>query len=134
MRAGLGMVSAVQDLVPKSRVHHLGLYREKQTLLPVEYYNKLPALCDTDLGIILDPMVATAGTAISTVTILKEWGLKRIKFICILASREGLQTLIKEHPDVQIYAAVIDDELNDAGYVLPGLGDAGDRIFMTDHH
>eukprot|EP00158_Paraphelidium_tribonemae_P000873 Partr_v1_DN23581_c0_g1_i1_m14447 putative uridine kinase len=131
LRAGLGMVDAVLDVIPSARVYHIGLYREKSTLLPVEYYNKLPQECRVDVGIILDPMIATAGTAISTVNILKDWGLKRIKFICALASRDGLMALLAEHPDVQVYVAAIDDNLNDHGYVLPGLGDAGDRLFKT---
>ncbi|KAI3658414.1 hypothetical protein MP638_007516 [Amoeboaphelidium occidentale] len=133
LRAGLGMVDAFLTLLPTSRVHHLGLYREKTTLLPVEYYNKLPASCEVDMGIVLDPMVATAGTAIATVNILKDWGLKRIKFVCVLASREGLKAIQDAHPDISIYCAAVDDELNDEGYVIPGLGDAGDRQFNTFH-
>ena len=96
-------------------------------MVPVEYYNKLPAQCSTDLGLVLDPMVATAGTAIATVNILKDWGLKRIKFIAVCASREGIQTLMEAHPDISIYVGVLDETLNVKGYIEPGLGDAGDR-------
>lgn len=131
LRAGLGMVEAVMELLPTARIHHLGLYREKSTLLPVEYYNKLPPTCSVDLGFVLDPMVATAGTAIATVNILKDWGLKRIKFMCVLASRDGLEALKTAHPDISIYCCQIDDELSDEGYVIPGLGDAGDRYNST---
>ncbi|KAI3646413.1 hypothetical protein MP228_009341 [Amoeboaphelidium protococcarum] len=133
LRAGLGMVEAVTDLLPAARVHHLGLYREKSTLFPVEYYNKLPSECSVDLGIVLDPIIATSGTAISAVNILKDWGLKRIKLICLLASKEGLQALRDAHPDIIIYVAAIDEVLNDHGYVVPGMGDAGDRLFKTFH-
>ncbi|KAJ1334291.1 uracil phosphoribosyltransferase [Batrachochytrium salamandrivorans] len=113
LRAGQGMVN--------------GLYRETSTLLPVEYYNKLPTVCSTSLGFVIDPMIATAGTAIAAVNILKEWGLPRIKFVSILASRSGVLALLTAHPDIEIYVAAIDDTMNDHGYIIPGVGDAGDR-------
>ncbi|KAI8928606.1 uracil phosphoribosyltransferase-domain-containing protein [Entophlyctis helioformis] len=131
LRAGQGMVDSFLSLIPSARVHHLGLYRESSTLLPVEYYNKLPATCSLDLGFVLDPMIATSGTAVAAVNILKDWGLPRIKFVSILASRAGLEALAAAHPDIQIYVAAVDDELDDHGYVRPGLGDAGDRLFKT---
>ncbi|KAJ3032446.1 hypothetical protein HDV00_007521 [Rhizophlyctis rosea] len=133
LRAGQGMVDGFLQMLPTARVLHLGLYREKSTLLPVEYFNKLPSECTTDLGFVLDPMVATAGTAIAAVNILKDWGLKRIKFIAIVASREGIETLANAHPDIDIYVVAVDNELTKAGYIVPGLGDAGDRLYKTQH-
>ncbi|KAI8903210.1 uracil phosphoribosyltransferase-domain-containing protein [Gorgonomyces haynaldii] len=135
LRAGSGMLSSFLNLLPMARVHHLGLYREKSTLLPVEYYNKLPQVCQIDVGIVIDPMVATAGTAIAAINMLKDWGLKKIKFVCILASKEGIDLILKQHPDVQVYVGHIDEELTAEGYLTPGCGDAGDRIFNTayDH-
>jgi uracil phosphoribosyltransferase len=129
MRAGLGMVDSVLKLIPSSRIYHMGLYREKTTLLPVEYYNKLPAKCNVDIGFVLDPVVATAGTAIATVTILKDWGLKNIKFICCVGSKDGIQTLMNAHPDITVHVACIDDIVSDSGYIIPGIGDAGNRLF-----
>ncbi|KAJ3261478.1 hypothetical protein HK104_006813 [Borealophlyctis nickersoniae] len=120
-------------MLPTSTTHHLGLYREKSTLLPVEYFNKLPAQCSLTLGYILDPMIATAGTAIAAVNMLKDWGLKRIKFVAVVASREGLERLVEAHPDVDVYVARVDEELSEGGYIVPGLGDAGDRIYKTFH-
>ncbi|KAJ3216113.1 hypothetical protein HDU67_009914 [Dinochytrium kinnereticum] len=149
MRAGLGLVDSFLSLIPAARVHHLGLYREKvllfilpgrytelskkSTLLPVEYYNKLPAQCTLDIGIILDPMIATGGTAIAAVNMLKDWGLKKIKFVAIIGSELGVRTLQEAHPDVEIIVGAIDEVLNDRGYILPGCGDAGDRMFKTFH-
>lgn len=127
LRAGQGMVDPFLSLIPNARVHHLGLYREKATLLPVEYYNKLPAVCSIDTGFVVDPMIATAGTAIAAVNILKDWGLKKIIFVCILASKHGLEILLQTHPDIEVYACAVDDKLTDQGYIFPGLGDAGDR-------
>ncbi|EGF82846.1 hypothetical protein BATDEDRAFT_9579 [Batrachochytrium dendrobatidis JAM81] len=127
MRAGQGMVNGFLELIPNARVHHLGLYREKSTLLPVEYYNKLPSVCKIDVGFLVDPMIATAGTAIAAVNILKDWGLKRIKLISIVASYPGLNALLKAHPDIEIYVASVDEEIDSNGYIIPGLGDAGDR-------
>ncbi|KAJ1550951.1 hypothetical protein HK096_004031, partial [Nowakowskiella sp. JEL0078] len=130
LRAGLGLVDAFLTLVPSARVHHLGIYRDKSTLLPVEYYNKLPAVCTLDTGILLDPMIATAGTALAAVGILKDWGLKleNIKLIAIMASLDGVLAVAKEFPEVQIYVACVDQNLTDKGYIDPGLGDAGDRL------
>ncbi|KAJ3416237.1 hypothetical protein HDV05_002527 [Chytridiales sp. JEL 0842] len=133
MRAGLGLVEPLLTLIPTARVHHLGLYREKSTLLPVEYYNKLPANCTVDLGIVVDPMIATGGTAVAAINLLKDWGLKKIKFVGLVGSTEGVETLRAAHPDVQIYVGVIDETLNDRGYIVPGCGDAGDRLYKTFH-
>ncbi|KAJ3102000.1 Kynurenine--oxoglutarate transaminase 3 [Phlyctochytrium planicorne] len=121
MRAGLGLVDSFLSLMPAARVHHLGLYREKSTLLPVEYYNKLPAQCTLDIGIILDPMVATGGTSIAAINMLKDWGLKKIKFVAIIGSELGLKTLQEAHPDVEIVVGAVDDILNDHGYIVPGM-------------
>lgn len=131
LRAGQGMVDSFLQLLPKAHVHHLGLYREKSTLLPVEYYNKLPADCKVTLGFVVDPMVATAGTAVAAVNMLKDWGLKRIAFVCILGSRDGIEALAAQHRDIDIYVACVDELLDDHGYIVPGLGDAGDRLFKT---
>eukprot|EP00842_Homolaphlyctis_polyrhiza_P006464 jgi/Hompol1/6819/HPOL_001134-RA len=131
LRAGQGMVDGFLSLIPSAHVHHLGLYREKATLLPVEYYNKLPAACQISIGFIVDPMIATAGTAIAAVNILKDWGLRRIKLVSILASMPGLNALTAAHPDIEVYVAAVDTELNEHGYIIPGLGDAGDRLFKT---
>ncbi|TPX47458.1 uracil phosphoribosyltransferase [Synchytrium endobioticum] len=131
LRAGLGMVHGFLTMLPAARVHHLGLYREKTTLLPVEYYNKLPLSCNVDLGIVVDPMLATAGSAIAAVNMLKDWGLKRIKLCCICASSAGVSNFRESHPDVDLYVGVVDEELSDHGYILPGLGDAGDRLYKT---
>ncbi|KAI8848090.1 uracil phosphoribosyltransferase-domain-containing protein [Chytridium lagenaria] len=133
MRAGLGLVDPFLSLMPSARVHHLGLYREKSTLLPVEYYNKLPAQCALDVGIIIDPMIATGGTAVAAVNMLKDWGLKKIKFVAIIGSELGVRTLQEAHPDVEIIVGAIDEVLNDHGYIVPGCGDAGDRLFKTFH-
>ncbi|TPX30868.1 uracil phosphoribosyltransferase [Synchytrium microbalum] len=131
LRAGLGMVEGFQTMMPAARVHHLGLYREKTTLLPVEYYNKLPSECNVDVGIVVDPMLATAGSAIAAVSIIKDWGLKRIKLCCICASSQGVNAFRDAHPDVDLFVATMDEELNDHGYIVPGLGDAGDRLYKT---
>ena len=131
LRAGLGMVDGVLTLVPSARVGHVGLYRDPATLQPVEYYCKLPS----DIGerdvIVLDPMLATGGSAIDAITQIKKRNPKSIKFMCIIAAPEGLEALSKAHPDVDIFAAAKDEKLNDHGYIVPGLGDAGDRIFGT---
>jgi uracil phosphoribosyltransferase len=131
LRAGLGMVAGVWELLPGSEVWHIGLYRDEQTLQPVEYYNKLPVAPTVQVCLILDPMLATGGSAVATVDILKRWGASKIKFMGILAAPEGISELQRCHPDVPIYIAAIDDCLNDHGYILPGLGDAGDRQFGT---
>lgn len=131
LRAGLGMSEAILDIVPTAHVWHLGLYRDHQTLEPVTYYNKLPSKPDIDISIILDPMLATGGSAVASVDILKRWGAHRIKFLGLIAAPEGVQVLKSIHPDVPIHLAAIDYHLNEKGYIVPGLGDAGDRQFGT---
>jgi uracil phosphoribosyltransferase len=131
LRAGLGMVDGIWGLMPSAEVWHIGLFRDEETLKPVEYYNKLPIEPTVSVCLILDPMLATGGSAIATVDILKEWGVEKIKFIGVIASPEGISALHKEHPDVHIHIAAVDRELNEFGYILPGLGDAGDRQFGT---
>ena len=131
LRAGLGMTEGVWELMPSAEVWHIGLFRDEETLKPVEYYNKLPIEPTVSVCLILDPMLATGGSAIVTVDILKEWGVEKIKFIGVIASPEGISALHAKHPDVHIHLAAIDRELNDIGYILPGLGDAGDRQFGT---
>jgi uracil phosphoribosyltransferase len=131
LRAGLGMSEAIIDILPTVHVWHLGLYRDHETLQPVTYYNKLPKEPDIDLSIIVDPMLATGGSAVAAVDILKDWGASRIKFLGLIAAPEGVQTLTSAHPDVAIHLAAIDSHLNERGYIVPGLGDAGDRQFGT---
>jgi uracil phosphoribosyltransferase len=131
LRAGLGMSEAIIDILPTVHVWHLGLYRDHETLQPVTYYNKLPKEPDIDLSIIVDPMLATGGSAVAAVDILKDWGASRIKFLGLIAAPEGVQTLTQAHPDVIIHLAAIDSHLNERGYIVPGLGDAGDRQFGT---
>ncbi len=131
LRAGLGMSEAILEIIPTAHVWHLGLYRDHETLKPVTYYNKLPAEPDIDLSIILDPMLATGGSAIAAVDILKEWGANRIKLLSLIAAPEGVRALSSAHPDVPIHLAAIDSHLNEIGYIVPGLGDAGDRQFGT---
>lgn len=131
LRAGLGMVDGMLQLVPSAKVGHIGLYRDHDTLKPVEYYNKLPQdIMERDV-IVLDPMLATGGSAIDAITIVKRSQPKSIKFLCIIAAPEGIRALQAAHPDVYIYCASVDEKLNENGYILPGLGDAGDRIFGT---
>ncbi|GAB4209422.1 MAG: uracil phosphoribosyltransferase [Roseiflexaceae bacterium] len=131
LRAGLGMVDPILELIPTAHVWHLGLYRDHKTLEPVTYYNKLPPQADVDLCLILDPMLATGGSAVAAVDILKRWGAKRIKFLGLIAAPEGVETLSQAHPDVPIHLAAVDSHLNEKGYIVPGLGDAGDRQFGT---
>lgn len=131
LRAGLGMVEGVLTLIPAAKVGHIGLYRDHQTLQPVEYYHKLPQDIEQRDVIVLDPMLATGGSAIDSVEIIKRSHPKSIKFMCIIAAPEGIEAFTKAHPDVQLYCAAIDERLNDIGYIVPGLGDAGDRIFGT---
>ncbi len=131
LRAGLGMVDPILDLIPTANVWHLGLYRDHATLEPVTYYNKLPPEADIDLCLVLDPMLATGGSATAAVDILKRWGATRIKFLGLIAAPEGVAALSKAHPDVPIHLAALDERLNDVGYIVPGLGDAGDRQFGT---
>lgn len=131
LRAGLGMVDGVLSLVPAAKVGHIGLYRDPKTLKPVEYYSKLPNDIDQRDVIVLDPMLATGGSSIDSVSIIKKSHPKSIKFMCIIAAPEGIKAFISVHPDVQLYCAAVDDHLNKNGYIVPGLGDAGDRIFGT---
>ena len=131
LRAGLGMVDGVWDLMPSAEVWHIGLYRDEGTLQPVEYYNKLPVEPTVAVCLVLDPMLATGGSAVATVDILKRWGVARIKFVGILGAPEGIENMQRHHPGVPIHLAAIDKRLNDHGYILPGLGDAGDRQFGT---
>jgi uracil phosphoribosyltransferase len=130
LRAGLGMVDGLLQVIPDARVIHIGIARNEETLQPVQYYySKLPKICDRDVAFVLDPMLATGGTAIATINQIKKWGVKRIKFLCILASVQGIKILHEAHPDVDIHACGIDQELNEHGYIVPGLGDAGDRQY-----
>ena len=131
LRAGLGMVGGVWGLMPNAEVWHIGLYRDERTLQPVEYYNKLPVAPTVQVCLVLDPMLATGGSAVATVDILKKWGVNRIKFIGLLAAPEGVENMHQHHPEVPIYLASIDSHLNEIGYIVPGLGDAGDRQFGT---
>jgi uracil phosphoribosyltransferase len=134
LRAGLGMVDAMLELMPTAQVWHLGLFRDERTLRPVEYYNKLPTSASVDLCLILDPMLATGGSAIAAIDVLKRWGAVhpvRIKLVNLIAAPEGVEAVTKAHPDVEIYCAALDRRLNDVGYIMPGLGDAGDRQFGT---
>jgi uracil phosphoribosyltransferase len=136
LRAGLGMVDAMLELMPTAEVWHLGLFRDERTLRPVEYYNKLPDSATVDLCLILDPMLATGGSAIAAIEVLKRWGAVtpvRIKLVNLIAAPEGVKAVSEAHPDVEIYAAALDRQLNDKGYIMPGLGDAGDRQFGTGH-
>jgi len=131
LRAGLGMVDGLLDLVPSARVGHVGLYRDEKTLQPVEYYVKLPQnLSETDV-IIIDPMLATGGSAVDAIRLVKKSGAKTIRFVCMVAAPDGVRNLRTQHSDVPIYTAALDECLNENGYILPGLGDAGDRLFGT---
>jgi uracil phosphoribosyltransferase len=131
LRAGLGMVEGIWNLMPNTEVWHIGLFRDEQTLEPVEYYNRLPVSPTVDVCLILDPMLATGGSAVAAVDILKSWGAKRIKFAGVIAAPEGVARLTAAHPDVPLYLAAVDERLNEIGYIVPGLGDAGDRLFGT---
>ncbi|HEV8536747.1 MAG TPA: uracil phosphoribosyltransferase [Candidatus Limnocylindria bacterium] len=131
LRAGIGMVEAALELMPEAQVWHIGLFRDEHTLRPIEYYNKLPSLATVQVCLVLDPMLATGGSATATVDILKKWGAKRMKYVGIIAAPEGVRALSSAHPDVPIHVAALDERLNDKGYIVPGLGDAGDRQFGT---
>jgi uracil phosphoribosyltransferase len=131
LRAGLGMVDAMLELMPTAQVWHLGLFRDERTLSPVEYYNKLPDSATVDLCLILDPMLATGGSASAAVEVLKRWGAVRIKLVNLIAAPEGVDAVLSAHPEVEIYTASLDRQLNEKGYIMPGLGDAGDRQFGT---
>lgn len=131
LRAGLGMVDGMVNMIPNAKVGHVGLYRDPQTLEPVKYYFKMPPdIADRDV-IVVDPMLATGGSASAAITFIKETGVKRVKLMCIIGAPEGVERMQKDHPDVDIYIAALDDHLNEACYIVPGLGDAGDRIFGT---
>ena len=131
LRAGIGMLDGVLSMVPAAKVGHIGLYRDPQTLQPVKYYCKLPYDINEREVIVLDPMLATGGSAVAAIQMLKESGAANIKFMCIIAAPEGLNALTEAHPDVQVYCAALDEKLNDDKYIVPGLGDCGDRIFGT---
>jgi uracil phosphoribosyltransferase len=131
LRAGLGLVEGFWELMPSAEVWHIGLYRDEKTLRPVEYYNKLPLEPTVSVCLILDPMLATGGSATATADVLKKWGAKRIKFVGLIAAPEGIKVMQAAHPDIDIHIGAIDDHLNERAYIVPGLGDAGDRQFGT---
>jgi len=131
LRSGLGMVQGVWELMPSAEVWHIGIYRDEESLKPVEYYNKLPISPTVGVCLILDPMLATGGSASATIDILRKWGVQRIKFLGIIAAPEGIHEVHKNHPEIPIHLAAIDEKLNEDGYIVPGLGDAGDRQFGT---
>ena len=131
LRAGLGLVDGVMELLPSVQVWHIGLYRDEETLRPVEYYNNLPTEPTVSVCIVLDPMLATGGSAVATIDILKKWGVRRIKYMGLIAAPEGVERLSKAHPEVPIHVAAVDERLNEFGFIMPGLGDAGDRQFGT---
>jgi uracil phosphoribosyltransferase len=131
LRAGLGMVEGIWEMMPGSEVWHIGLFRDERTLRPVQYYNKLPVAPTVQVCLILDPMLATGGSASATADILKKWGAQRVKYVGIIGAPEGVERLHTDHPDVPIHLAALDERLNEVGYIVPGLGDAGDRQFGT---
>lgn len=131
LRAGLGMVDGMLTMIPAAKVGHIGLYRNEETLEPVEYYCKLPKDCAERVVFVVDPMLATGGSASAAITMLKAKGVKNIRFMCIIAAPEGVERMQKEHPDVDLFIGALDERLNEIGYIVPGLGDAGDRIFGT---
>mmetsp|Transcript_11479 Transcript_11479/g.13177 ORF Transcript_11479/g.13177 Transcript_11479/m.13177 type:complete len:245 (-) Transcript_11479:147-881(-) len=136
LRSGLGMVGSMLDVIPHAAVHHIGMYRNKEALLPIMYFNKLPKVCTVDVAMVLEPLIATSGTLSAVIDILKEWGVKEIKVISIVASKPGLKKLLTTHPDLSITVAAIDDSLTEDGVVIPGLGDTGDRQYehcLQDH-
>lgn len=129
LRAGLGMIDPVLDLIPTAEVWHLGYYRDERTLKPVKYYAKLPATDPADIALVIDPMLATGGSAIAAIETLREWGVPHIRLLSLIAAPEGIDLIRSTWPDVEIHVCAVDDRLNDKGYIVPGLGDAGDRIF-----
>lgn len=131
LRAGLGMVDGVLQLIPAAKIGHIGLYRDPETMEPVEYYCKLPADCDEREVFVVDPMLATGGSSVAAIQMLKDRGCKKIHFMCIIAAPEGVERMKEAHPDVDMYIGALDEKLNEHGYIVPGLGDAGDRIFGT---
>ena len=132
LRAGLGMVDGILEMLPAAKVYHLGIFRDEQTLEPVEYYSKLSRHAPVDVAFVLDPMLATGGSASAAVTRLKSWGVKQIKFLGIFAAPAGVQKLTGDHPDLEIFVCAVDNKLNPHGYIVPGFGDAGDRQFSGD--
>jgi uracil phosphoribosyltransferase len=131
LRAGLGMAEAIAEIVPDAQVWHLGLYRDHKTLKPITYYNKLPMRTQLDLCFVVDPMLATGGSAVAAIALLKEWGIRRIRYLALIAAPEGVHALDEAHPDVDVHLAALDSHLNESSYIVPGLGDAGDRQFGT---
>lgn len=131
LRAGLGMVEGMLEMIPAAKVGHIGMYRDEKTAEPIEYYCKLPADCANREVFVVDPMLATGGSAVAALDMLKEKGVKNIRFMCIIAAPEGIKRLTEAHPDVDLYVGALDDHLNEQKYIVPGLGDAGDRIFGT---
>ena len=131
LRAGLGMVEGIWNMLPNAEVWHIGLLRDERTLKPVEYYSRLPVTPTVDVCLVLDPMLATGGSAVAAVNILKRWGAERIKFVGVIAAAEGIRRLTTTHPDVPLYLAAVDERLNESGLIVPGLGNAGDRLFGT---
>lgn len=131
LRAGLGMAEGVLELIPEAEVWHIGLFRDERTLRPTEYYNKLPRRCRIAAALVVDPMLATGGSAVKTCEVLRDWGVPRLKMLSIIAAPEGIEAFSKAFPDVPVHVAAIDDRLNDVGFIHPGLGDAGDRQFGT---
>lgn len=131
LRAGLGMVDGILQVIPNASIGHIGLQRNEETLEPIEYYFKMPKDIDKRTVLLLDPMLATGGSAVNAISQLKKRGVKKIKFLCIVSAPQGIEAIKKNHPDVQIFTTAVDEKLNDKGYIVPGLGDAGDRIFGT---
>lgn len=131
LRAGLGMVDGISNLVPTARIGHIGMYRDHETLEPITYYSKFPDNLPDAIVMVLDPMLATGGSSSDAIQVLKDHGAENIKLVCIVGAPEGVECIEKDHPDVQIYLAALDEKLNEHGYILPGLGDAGDRLFGT---
>jgi uracil phosphoribosyltransferase len=131
LRAGLGMVDGISDLIPNARIGHIGIYRDHATLKPMTYYSKFPENLSESIVMVLDPMLATGGSSSDAIRVLKEQGAKSIKLVCIVGAPEGIDRITRDHPDVQIFIAGLDEKLNDNGYIVPGLGDAGDRLFGT---
>ena len=131
LRAGMGMVDGILNVIPNAKIGHIGLYRNEETFEPVEYYYKMPEGIDKREVLVIDPMLATGGSASATISRLKQDGVTKIKLLCIVAAPQGIKTIEEDHPDVKIFCAVVDRELNDTAYILPGLGDAGDRVYGT---
>ena len=131
LRAGLGMVDGILELIPSAKIGHIGLYRNEETLEPVEYYCKMPTDIEKRQVLVLDPMLATGGSAIAAIDFIKQRGAKRIKLMCIIGAPEGVEAVMKAHPDIELFIGTVDEKLNEKGYIVPGLGDAGDRLFGT---